>query len=102
MNAEMVKIIVEAVFGLVTILITSYLIPWIKGKIGEDKYTKLVDYTELAVRAAEQVYTPEQWESKKKYVLDCVTLKAEQIGIDMTQIDIENLIEGLVNAVKKG
>lgn len=102
MDAQIVKVILEAVFGVVTILITSYLLPWLKSLVGESKYNAISDFTELAVRSAEQIYTPEQWEEKKKYVVACVKIKASQIGIDLSATDIETLVEGLVNAVKKG
>lgn len=102
MDAQITKIIVDAVFGIIGILITGYLIPWIKAKIGENKYNTIVEYTELAVRSAEQLYTPEEWKEKKQYVLNYITNKAKEIGLDLTAIDIENIIEGIVNSVKKG
>lgn len=102
MDAQIVKIILEALIGVIAIIITGYLIPWLKGVIGEDKYAMLVDFTAFAVRAAEQMYSPEEWQKKKEYVKNYVYMKAAEIGIDLSEIDIENLIEGLVNEIKKG
>lgn len=102
MDSEIMKIILEALIGVIAILITGYLIPWIKGVVGEDKFAMLVELTAYAIRAAEQIYTPEQWAEKKAYVLKYVVEKAEEIGVELTADDIENLIEGLVNEIKKG
>lgn len=100
MNSELMKIILEAIVAVAAVLITGYLIPWLKGMIGEDKFALLISYITYAIHAAEQVYTPEQWQEKKNYVLDYVRNKAEEIGISLSDNDIENLIEGLVNRIK--
>ena len=102
MNSEIMKIILEAICGIIGVLITVYLIPWLKGMIGDDKFDLLIEYTAYAIRAAEQLYTPEQWAEKKAYVLKYVEDKAQEIGVTLTDADIENLIEGLVNEIKKG
>ena len=70
MDSEITKIILEAIIGVVAILITGYLLPWFKSMVGEEKFALIVDCTAYAVRAAEQLFTPEQWREKKKYVLN--------------------------------
>ena len=102
MGYEIIKPLVEAIIGVVAVIITGYLIPWLRGKIGEAKFDKLSAFTALAIRTAEQIYTVEQWQEKKAYVLEYVSNKAQEIGINMSAEDIENLIEGLVNEIKKG
>lgn len=101
MTEEITRILVEAIGSIAILLITSYLIPWLKGKIGEDKYRVIENYTELAVRSAEQLYTPEEWKLKKSYVLSCVTEKLEEVGLYISETELNNIIEGWVNAVKK-
>ena len=59
-NEQIIKILFEAIFGIATVLITGYLVPWIRNLLGESKYAMLTEYTSLAVRCAEQIYTPEQ------------------------------------------
>lgn len=100
MNNEMVSVIVKAVVAVLSVLITSVVIPYIKGKIGENKYNEIKYYVEYAVRCAEQIYTPEQWQEKKAYVKEYIIHKAKEFGIDMTEEDINVLIEGIVNEVK--
>lgn len=102
MVQDILKIVVEALASISVIVVTTYVIPWIKGKIGEDKYKLIENYTELAVRSAEQLYTPEEWSQKKKYVLLCVSNKLSEIGLELSEVEINNIIEGWVNTVKKG
>lgn len=100
MNNEMITVIVKAVLAILSVFITTVLVPYIKERIGNDKYNKLVEYTKYAVRCAEQIYTPEQWEEKKKYVSQYITEKANDMGIGLNEQDIDLLIEGVVNLIK--
>lgn len=100
MNNEIIIIIIKAVLAIVSVLVTTVLVPYIKEKLGEDKYNKLVEFTKYAVRCAEQIYTPEEWEKKKAYVSQYITEKAEEMGIGLNEQDIDLLIEGVVNLIK--
>ena len=100
MNNEMITVIVKAVLAILSVFITTVLVPYIKERIGNDKYNKLVEYTKYAVRCAEQIYTPEEWEKKKKYVSQYITEKANDMGIGLNEQDIDLLIEGVVNLIK--
>lgn len=100
MSNEMVTVIVKAVLAILSVFITTVLVPYIKERIGNDKYNKLVEYTKYAVRCAEQIYTPEEWEKKKQYVSQYITEKANDMGIGLNEQDIDLLIEGVVNLIK--
>ena len=100
MNEEMVTIIIKSVLAVLSVFITTVLVPYIKERIGNDKYNKLVEYTKYAVRCAEQIYTPEEWEKKKQYVSQYITEKANDMGIGLNEQDIDLLIEGVVNLIK--
>lgn len=100
MNNEMITVIVKAVLAILSVFITTVLVPYIKERIGEAKYYKLVEYTKYAVRCAEQIYTPEEWEKKKQYVSQYITEKANDMGIGLNEQDIDLLIEGVVNLIK--
>lgn len=102
MSNEVISLIIKSLVLILSALITTVVIPYVKGKIGEDKYNEIKFYVEYAVRCAEQLYTPEQWAEKKEYVMAYITRKAQELGIDMTEEDINVLIEGIVNEVKKG
>lgn len=102
MNSETLNIVVKAVLTIAIALVTGVVIPWIRNKIGADKFAKLEEYTDLAVRTAEMIFTIEEWKEKKEYVLEYVSGKAKEIGLDMSAEDINVLIEGIVNEVKRG
>lgn len=100
MNNEMITVIIKAVLAILSVFITTVLVPYIKERMGNDKYNKLVEYTKYAVRCAEQIYTPEEWEKKKQYVSQYITEKANDMGIGLNEQDIDLLIEGVVNLIK--
>lgn len=102
MDNETLNMIIKTVVACVSVILTTFVIPWIKGKVNADKLAKIEEYTVLAVRCAEQIYTPEEWREKKDYVVAYVAKKAIKIGLYLTAEDINNLIEGIVNEVKKG
>jgi len=100
MNPELISELTKAILSVVLILISAYVIPWLKNKIGEDKYLTLVDFAEIVVRSAEKIYTPEEWEKKKLYAVDLVVAKAKEIGLNLSTEEINAIIEGAVQAVK--
>lgn len=100
MNNELITVIIKAVLAIISVVITTVIVPYIKERIGQDKYNKLVEYTKFAVRCAEQLYTPEEWEQKKAYVSQYITEKATDLGIGLNEQDIDLLIEGVVNLIK--
>lgn len=102
MNAETTKALIEAIATIIGIILTTYIIPVLKQRIDGDKLKTIREYTEIAVRCAEQIYTPEQWQDKKKYVYNYILEKAGEIGIAMEPPDIDLLVEGIVNQVKHG
>ena len=53
--------IISAVIALIAALITTFLIPYIKGKISKQQYDRLLEAVRIAVAAAEQIFTSPQW-----------------------------------------
>lgn len=101
MNTETFNILMKAIITIIGIVVTTYIVPWIKSRIDADKLDKIVEYTEIAVRCAEQIYTKEQWKEKKQYVYDYIIKKAADIDIKLDEHDIDVIIEGLVHELKK-
>lgn len=99
---ELINISLRCLIMILTTAITAVLVPYLRSRIGEEKWTKLQEYTIYAVRYAEQMYTPEQWEQKKRYVYNYILMKAEDMGLPLSEQDIDTLVEGVVNLVKKG
>jgi hypothetical protein len=100
MSPELITELTQAILSVVLILISAYVIPWLKNKIGEDKYINLIDFAEIVVRSAEKIYTPEQWQEKKKYAMNAIIQKAKDIGLNLSEEELNAIIEGAVHAVK--
>lgn len=102
MTPELFTKLMTAVFSIIGILISAYLIPYIKTKMTAQDIEKLVEYAKIAVRCANQIFTPEQWKEKKGYVMQLVqNFMEENLHIKLTEQQIDTIIEGLVNEVKK-
>ena len=101
MNEEIfIKIIELAVLVLITIL-TKYLIPFIKAKMSKSQMEMFIDYVNIAVKAASQIYTKEQWAEKKDYCMNYLTNVAnEQLELHLSEEDISVLVEGVLNGLK--
>ena len=100
MNNELVSVIIKSIVAILSVVVTTVIVPYIKQRLGDDKYAELTNYVEWAVRSAEQIYTPEEWEQKKAYVMNYIIAKAAELKIELTENDINILVEGIVNLVK--
>ena len=94
--------VIQALLTLILAVISAYVIPWIKSRVNQEKLDKIQQYAEYAVRYAEQVYSTEQFKEKKEYVFNYILDKVNTIGIKMNEKDVDILVEGIVNLVKKG
>lgn len=101
MTTELLIRLFIAIATVISILVSAYVVPWLKAQIGSDKFADLVYYTELAVRAAEQLFTPEEWAKKKEYVYTYISGLVSEYGLKLSPADIDIIIEGIVNSVKK-
>lgn len=96
----MAEAIIKFVLMGIGIIFTYILIPYIKSRIDAKKYDYLVEFVKYAVRSAEQLFTKEENKEKKKYVYDYILNKTNDIGLNLTEKDLNVLIEGIVNLVK--
>ena len=88
--------IVNAVITLIAAIITTFLIPWIKGKIDAAKLAQIVEWVGIAVRAAEQIYNESgMGEKKKQYVLDFLASKGFTLDPDSINAMIEAAVKEL-------
>ena len=96
LDKELIKYIVEAVIVIILLIVTGYLIPLIKNKIGDDKFNQIAEWVKFAVLKAEQVLTAETGEQKKEYVMSFINevLAENKINITAEQLDV--LIESAV------
>lgn len=91
--------IVNALLTVLAVLITVYLIPWIKSQTTEKQREEINAWVKIAVQAAEQLYKGAgQGEQKKQYVLDYLASKGFTIDAD----SIDKMIEAAVLEINKG
>lgn len=91
MNFDITKIVI-ALIGLLSTVLTGFLIPWLKtkidinsGKVSENQAYMIKLIINTAVKAAEQLYNSDQGKEKKAYVVQL--LKDQGIDVDMSSID---------------
>lgn len=88
--------IVNAVIMLAAALITTFFIPWIKGKIDAQKLAKIERWVEIAVGAAEQIYKESGMGAiKKEYVLSFLAKKGLSIDTESLDAMIEATVREL-------
>lgn len=102
MDTNVFMTIALAIISIAGALVSAYVIPWIKTKISAQDMETITFWVRFAVRCADQLFTPEQWEEKKQYVLAYVIDMASKIGIKLTEQDINVLIEAAVNEIHHG
>lgn len=100
MNKEIVEMIMKILIAIISVLITGYVIPFLKSKAESTKYNDFYTLVKQCVEAANQIYTPEEWKEKKIYVYRLVADYAVKHGVNVTPEEIDAIIEGFVIAVK--
>ena len=81
------------ILSIVSVLITGVLIPLLKQKYGKEKVTSVLEAVDIAVKAAEQIYTKTgQGQLKKQYVL----MRLNEQGFKVTEKELDDMIEASV------
>ena len=89
--------ILKLVLSICTVVITAYVVPFIKQKISDKKYEKLVHFIQTAVEAAEQeIKEPGQGKEKKDRVVMYAKDYLNEHGINISSEQLNDLIEALV------
>lgn len=85
--------IVEAVIALLAAVITAYAVPWLKAKLGNEKFNQISGWVAVAVKAAEEIFAyPEAGEEKKAYVTQFIS----ELGFEEEENSLDKLIEAEV------
>ena len=92
--------LVMLVVMILTALVSRYLIPILRSKIGETNYSMVYSLVEDAVLMAQQVLKEEPGEGRKKFVINYVTAKLEEYGIRIDQEQVDVMIEAAVKRMK--
>ena len=93
---DLTNIFSESITLLVA-LITTFLIPYIKSKLGNEKLENLKTWVKVAVQAAEMIFNETGMGAvKKAYVIEYLNNKGYDVDIDT----LNNLIEAAVLELK--
>ena len=85
---------------LVVFAVTCYLIPWIRGKIGQDRLNEITTWTNAAVLMAQQVYYAKTGPERKAIVVNLLKSMLTAKNISITDEQLDTLIEAAVKAMK--
>lgn len=94
---EVTFIVLKIVVSVACALISAFVIPLLKEKLSDIKYQRLLEMVEIAVRAAEQTIKGSgQGHIKKDEVINYVSAWMMQHGIDISEEQLDQLIEAAV------
>lgn len=82
----------EILISILSVIVSCFLIPWLKEKLSAEKLEKLVKWVKIAVEAAEQLYGSGTGQQKKEYVVSFLLSK----GIKFDANEVEAIIESSV------
>lgn len=81
------------ILSLVSVIVTGIIIPLGKQKYGREKVLSVMEAVDIAVKAAEQIYTKTgQGQLKKQYVL----MRLNEQGIKISEKELDDMIEASV------
>ena len=95
--------LLKIVISIVAALIAYYVIPFLKEKVKEAKYKDLVEAVKVAVDAAEQTFKEGgMGKLKKEDVIKFITAYLNENKIDISDDQLDRLIEAAVFQLNKG
>ena len=101
---DIVRIIVFAVFMIASKYVIPLLVQWLKSLVNEHQYKLLFSVVTAAVQALEQEFKGQSGQGaiKKEQVVASVKAYCEKHGIDISDDQIDKLIEAAVFGINKG
>ena len=100
MNFDLTEIF-EGVVMLLSAIVTTFIIPVLRQKLGDEKREKLLFWIKTAVSAAEQLYGSKTGQQKKDYVVAFLLSKGIVVDIDEVTALIESEVYKLTKARDK-
>lgn len=92
--------ILKIVAMICVLLITRYLIPWIKSEIGTDKIDMATEWIKNAVLFAQQTMWAKSGTDRKRYVVNFITKLCEDNNVPLTEEQIDVILESCVKQMK--
>ena len=93
--------ILEGIVALLSALVTTFLIPYLRQRLTQEKQQKLSFWVQTAVKAAEQIYGSKTGQQKKEYVVAFLLSKGIVVDIDEVTALIESEVYNLINSQEK-
>jgi hypothetical protein len=95
--------VLKAVVVLAVVLLTRYAVPYVKGQVEKSKYSWLITWVDIAVRAAEQtVFGEASGQQKKEIVVDFIKELSLSKNICISDEQLDKLIEATVFEMNGG
>lgn len=82
--------IIGAVITVLSAVVTTFLIPYLKEKLSQEKLQKLNYWVKIACQAAEQIYGSKTGQQKKEYVVSFLLSKGIVFDVDEVTALIES------------
>lgn len=76
-------------------VIEKYIKPWLKIKIGNEEYDRLVEHIKHQMTVAEQQFGPKTGEEKKQFVID----ELKKMGLEFDEKMVSNLVDGFTSVL---
>lgn len=102
MSGDIFVKVTLSLFSFFWTIVSLCLIPYLRTKADKERLEQVHYFVEVAVKCAEQIFTPEERTKKKEYVMEIVRQKCFNLGIDITYDQLDTIVEGVVYTVKKG
>lgn len=91
----------NAVIALAAALATAFLIPWIRSKTTAEQRDELLIWVDIAVAAAEQIFTGSgRGDEKKEYVLKFLEERGFKVDFETLNMLIELAVKELKDEVE--
>ncbi len=93
--------LLECIVALLSAAVTTFLIPYLKQRLTEEKQKRLLFWVQTAVRAAEQLFGSKTGKQKKEYVVAFLLSKGIVFDVDEVTAMIESEVYKLTGVNEK-
>ena len=86
MDTKVFMTIAMAIISIAGALVSAYVIPWIKSNVSAKDLETITFWVRFAVRCADQLFTPKEWEKKKEYVMQYIIDKCNKLDLSCPRL----------------
>ena len=100
-TSTVITIITKIIIPVCSVIITYFVVPWLKEKIGNEKFHQIDSWAWKIVDAAEQIFPAGDNEAKFEYATKFLQEQAKKHGIELTHEEARALVEAAVSNLPK-